>query len=136
MLPGTCASDLLPIPFLEPPKLSADVSVDISSSYASMGACTLPCTVYFIPVPCVSCCLVMVLPQCLWVSCWFCIAPGAVRSGRCVRREQGGSFGRRTSGPFVFSVGSRGVCAGGVHRQQHRSRAGKRLSEMQHPCTG
>lgn len=133
MPPGTCASDLLPIPFLEPPKLSADVSVDISSSYASTGASTLPCIVYFIPVPCVSHCLVVVLAQCLWVSSWFCVALGVVRDG-CVRRERGGSFGRWTSETFVFSVGSWGVCTGSVHWQQHHSCAGKLLSKMLHPA--
>lgn len=51
---GMC---VLPIPvwlpcfffFHEPPKLSADVSVDILS-HASAGAATLPRVVYFIPV--------------------------------------------------------------------------------------
>lgn len=54
VLSGTCTSHWLPVPFLKPPKLSADVSVD-TSSYASMGVSVLPCTVYFIPVPCISC---------------------------------------------------------------------------------
>lgn len=75
MLPATCASDLLPIPFHEPPELSADVSVGISSSYASAGVSALPRTGYFIPVPCVSHCCGGP-PQSRWVGCWLCIVPG------------------------------------------------------------
>lgn len=95
-----CATRYLCVPFLEPPEPSADVSVDISSSHASVGASSLPHAVLH-PCPC---CLPLSCGGSPWGGCWFCLAPAVVQGGCCVKSKRRGAFC-----PFG---GSRGVCAG------------------------
>lgn len=83
-----CATRYLCVPFLEPPEPSADVSVDISSSHASVGASSLPRTV----LPPCPCCLPLSCGGSPWGSCWFCLAPTVVQGGCCVKSKCRGAF--------------------------------------------